>query len=65
MEKRMKYATYKKAYPTAKTIPGSYDPATKTIIVVIPGDKPTATFTKADAIRQAEELAATGEYKLG
>ena len=34
MEKRVPYRVYKKAYPTAKTIPDSYDAKTKTIVII-------------------------------
>lgn len=34
MEKRVPYRVYKKTYPTAKTVPGSYDAASKTIIIM-------------------------------
>lgn len=36
MEKRVPYRVYKKTYPTAKTVPGSYDATSKTIIIVMP-----------------------------
>lgn len=36
MEKRMKYRTYKKAYPDAPVVEGSWDPETKTVVVRLP-----------------------------
>lgn len=36
MEKRIPYRVYKKTYPTAQTVPGSYDAASKTIEIVVP-----------------------------
>lgn len=35
-EYRMKYSQYKKHYADCQTVPGTYDKATKTIVVVIP-----------------------------
>ena len=35
-EYRMKYAQYKKSYPDCKTVSGTYNEATKTIVVIIP-----------------------------
>lgn len=34
--KRMLYKTYKRTYATCKTVPGTYDAATKTVEVIIP-----------------------------
>ena len=39
MEKRIKYALYKRQYSALETISGSYDPLTKTIIVIMPDEK--------------------------
>ena len=35
-EERMLYRRYKTAYADCQTVPGTYDEATKTIIVIIP-----------------------------
>lgn len=40
MEKRIKYSLYKKGYSNLPTVPGSYDAATKTILVVMPDASP-------------------------
>ena len=39
MEKRVPYRVYKKTYPDAKTVPDSYDAASKTIVVILSDDK--------------------------
>ena len=35
-EERMLYRRYKTAYADCQTVPGTYDKATKTIVVIIP-----------------------------
>ena len=35
-EQRMFYGDYKNYYPGFKTVKGSYDPADKTIVVIVP-----------------------------
>lgn len=40
MVKRIKYSLYKQSYNTLPTVKGSYDPATKTIEIEFPDDKP-------------------------
>ena len=35
-EYKMKYSQYKKHYADCKTVPGTYDSTTKTIIVLVP-----------------------------
>lgn len=35
MEKRVPYRVYKKTYPTAQTVPGSYDADRKTIVIIM------------------------------
>ena len=40
MIKRIKYSLYKSGYSMLPTIPGSYDPTTKTIEIDMPDEKP-------------------------
>ena len=40
MAKRIKYSLYKKSYNSLPTVPGSYDPSTKTIEIEFPDEKP-------------------------
>ncbi len=48
MEKRILYRVYKKTYPTAQTVPGSYDAASKTIVIVMPDDVKHLRFSPSE-----------------
>lgn len=48
MEKRVPYRVYKKTYPTAQTVPGSYDAASKTIVIIMPETVPHLRFSPSE-----------------
>lgn len=48
MEKRVPYRVYKKAYPMAQTVPGSYDAASKTIVIIMPEAVQHLRFSPSD-----------------
>ena len=48
MEKRVPYRVYKKIYPTAPVVPGSYDAANKTIVIMMPDSVQHLRFSPSE-----------------
>lgn len=54
MEERMLYRRYKASFSDCKTLPGSYDSATKTIIVFVPAGRMKPSGTRGQSYRYME-----------
>lgn len=53
-EERMAYRRYKTSFPDCEIVPGSYDPKSKTIIVLLPAGRLKPSGTRGQAFRHME-----------
>ena len=53
-EERMIYRRYKNSFSDCKTVPGSYDASTKTIVVIIPQGRMKKSGTRGKSYRYME-----------
>lgn len=54
MEERMLYRRYKNSFSDCETEPGSYDPKSKTIIVLLPAGRIKPSGTRGQTFRYME-----------